>query len=269
MALTQDQKNRISEVVKNILLKRIENFPDAHTQIRNAPFHAAFLKCFDERLVSLQIETPYLIALASWLHGLNTSLGSGFENISYILSGGYKRKFTQQYSLKVKNGQAREIENIIRDLKAGEQSPNLVRENSLIMEFDNNDNEVNSLGFTVDTYIEKENSITAIELKSVRPNSGEGRGEKQKILYGKSALQLAYQDKEINFFIGFPFDPSSDTATGYDKERFFNYLIEFKKFFDPREVLLAGELWDFLSGGENTMDEILEVIEETAGNVRG
>ncbi len=269
MALTQDQKNRISEVAKNILLKRIESFPDAHTQIRNAPFHAAFLKCFNERLGVLQIETPYLIALASWLHGLNTSLGSGFESISHILSGGYKRKFTQQYSLKVKDGQAREIENIIRDLKAGAQSPNLERENFLVLKFNNNENEITSLGFTVDTYIEKEDSITAIELKSVRPNSGEGRGEKQKILYAKSALQLVNPNREVNFFIGFPFDPTSDTATGYNKERFFDYLIEFKKFFDPKEVLLAGELWDFLSGSENTMDEILEVIEETAGNVRG
>jgi hypothetical protein len=212
---------------------------------------------------------PYLIALASWLHGLNTSLGSGFESISHILSGGYKRKFTQQYSLKVKDGQARKIENIIRDLKAGSQCPNLERENSLVLKFNNSDNEINSLGFTVDTYIEKKKTITAIELKSVRPNSGEGRGEKQKILYGKSALQLANPDKEINFFIGFPFDPTSDTTTGYNKERFFDYLIEFKKFFDPREVLLAGELWDFLSGGKNTMDEILDVIEETAGTVCG
>jgi hypothetical protein len=65
MALTQDQKNRISEVAKNILLKRIENFPDSHTQIRNAPFHAAFLECFNERLGALQIETPYLIVLSS------------------------------------------------------------------------------------------------------------------------------------------------------------------------------------------------------------
>lgn len=171
--------------------------------------------------------------------------------------------------MKVKDGQAREIENIIRDLKAGSQIPNLKRENSLILKFDNSDNEIDSLGFTVDTYIENENVITAIELKSVRPNSGEGRGEKQKILYGKSALQMANPDKKVDFFIGFPFDPTSDTPTGYDKERFFDYLIEFKKFFDPNEVLLAGELWDFLSGGENTMDEILNVIEETAGIVRG
>lgn len=102
MSLTQDQKNRISEVVKDILLRRIENFPEVGAEIRNAPFHTAFLECFNKRLGSLNIETPYLVAIASWLHGLNTSLGSGFENISHILSGGYKRKFTDSYRLKVR-----------------------------------------------------------------------------------------------------------------------------------------------------------------------
>ena len=75
MPLTQDQKNRIAEVAKTILLKRIDNFPEIGAQIRNAPFHATFLECFRERLDPLHIEIPYLIAIASWLHGLNTSLG--------------------------------------------------------------------------------------------------------------------------------------------------------------------------------------------------
>ena len=102
MALTQDQRNRIGEVVKEILLRRIENFPEIGAEIRNAPFHSAFLDCFHDRLGTLNIETPYLVAIASWLHGLNTSLGTGFENISHILSGGYKRKFTDAYHLTVK-----------------------------------------------------------------------------------------------------------------------------------------------------------------------
>lgn len=97
MALTQDQQNRISEVIKDILLLRIESFPELGAEIRNAPFHIALLECFSNRLKPLNIEIPYLIAIASWLHGLNTSLGTGFENISHILSGGYKRKFTKSY----------------------------------------------------------------------------------------------------------------------------------------------------------------------------
>lgn len=269
MSLTFDQKNRISEVIKDILLKRIDNFPELGAQIRNAPFHSAILECFRERLGSLNVEMPYLIAIASWLHGLNTSLGSGFENISHILSGGYKRKFAGVYKLKVKSAQASQIENIIRDLKSGAQLPDLARENELIFNYQNNDFEVDSLAFTVDTYIERENEIIAIELKSVRPNSGEGRGEKQKILYGKAALKLQNPHKKVKFLIGFPFDPTSAEATGYDKERFFDYLIEFKKFFSHQEVLIAGELWDFLSGHQRTMDDMLDVITDTVSQVRG
>ncbi len=102
MTLTKDKQDRIAEVVKEILLKRIENFPVNGEKIRNAPFHDAFLECFKKELKPLKVEIPYLVAIASWLHGLNTSLGSGFENISHILSGGYKRKFSQMYSLKIK-----------------------------------------------------------------------------------------------------------------------------------------------------------------------
>ncbi|MBI4217783.1 MAG: TdeIII family type II restriction endonuclease, partial [Elusimicrobia bacterium] len=225
MASTQDQQNRISEVIKDILLSRIENFPEIGAEIRNAPFHSALMECFRNRLKPLNIEIPYLIAIASWLHGLNTSLGTGFENISHILSGGYKRKFTGSYKLSVKEGQATQIESIVRDLKSGKQKPDLEREDELIFNFIKSDKEIDSLPFTVDTYIERKDKIIAIELKSVRPNSGEGRGEKQKILYGKAALKLQNPDKEIQFLIGFPFDPTSVSPTGYDKRRFFNYLI--------------------------------------------
>ena len=103
MKLNQDQQNRISEVAKNILLGRIDNFPQLGAEIRNAPFHDAFLKCFEKELKPLKIEMPYLVAIASWLHGLSTSLGSSFESMSHILSGGYKRKFTQSYTLKSRN----------------------------------------------------------------------------------------------------------------------------------------------------------------------
>lgn len=268
MALTQDQKNRISEVVKEILLRRIDNFPEIGAQIRNAPFHSAFLECFNDRFAPLNVEIPYLIAIASWMHGLNTSLGTGFENISHILSNGYKRKFAGIYKLKVKSSQSAHIESIIRDLKSDVYLPDLNRENNLIFNYSKSEQEVDSLSFTADTYIERGDEIIAIEIKSVRPNSGEGRGEKQKILYGKAALKLQNPNKNIKFFIGFPFDPTSEHPTGHDKERFFNHLIEFKKFFAYDEVLIADELWDFLSGSKGTMDEILDVISETVLKVR-
>ncbi len=266
MALTNDQKNRIAEEIKKILSSRLKSFPDVSKQNRNAPFHDAFLESFKAKFGDLNIETSRLVAIASWLHGLNTSLGSGFENIGNILSGGYKRKFTSDYVLPVKRGQAEFIEQIIRDLKSNKRLPNLVEENELVLNYKNEDNDIDALAFTADIFIEKPDEIIAIEMKSVRPNSGEGRGEKQKILYGKAALKILYPNHDIKFFIGFPFDPTAKNPTEYDKDRFFNYLVEFKKFFSKDEVLIAGELWDYLSGSLNTMEEIINMIKLMANS---
>ncbi|MBU2595313.1 TdeIII family type II restriction endonuclease [Patescibacteria group bacterium] len=260
MAIDREQKIRIEELVKNILIRRMGNFPEDDSEVRNAPFHHLFLRAFEDKLKKFNIKTPFLIALSSWMHGLNTSLGSGFEDLAHILSGGFKRKFTGQSALNVKKTQAVNIENIIRELKSGEIVPDLKRENELIFDFKEDDQETRSLGFTADNYIENNSIVEAIEIKSVRPNSGEGRGEKQKILYGKAAFKLMNRNKKINFYIGFPFDPTASKSTDYDKERFFKYLIEFKKFFDPEEVLIGPELWDHLSGSKGTMEEMLEII---------
>lgn len=134
MALTVDQKMRIGEEVKKILLRRIQTFPAENTKVRNAPFHEAFLAYFEDKIRPLKIELPYLVAIASWLHGLNTSLGSGFESFAHILSGGFKRSFTQDFTLKIKQSQAEAIETIIRNLKSGRTIPNLLEEEKKISE---------------------------------------------------------------------------------------------------------------------------------------
>ena len=264
MPLPDECRVRIQEVVKDILESRLEKFPSDAKANRNAPFHDAFLDAFREQLSTVNIETPYLVALASWMHGLNTSLGNGFESIAHILSGGFKRKFTGAFTLKVSAIQAANINTIIVGLKSGARRPDAEEENQLIMSGIQDDEEIiDALGFTADCYRESNNLIEAIELKSVRPNSGEGRGEKQKILFGKAAFKRLYPERQIEFYVGFPFDPTSLSPTGYDKERFMNHLIEFKKFFSPNEILIASELWDHLSGQDNTMEQLLEIVSET------
>lgn len=264
MPITSDQKNRIQEVVKDILLSRFDSFPKDALVMRNTPFHNAFLEAFRERLVAVNIEPKYLVVLASWMHGLNTSLGSGFENIAHILSGGHKRKFTQQFTLKVTQQQSAAIQSIITGLKAGSRLPHIMTEDhEIVNSIIQNDGLINGLGFTADNYCETDELIECIEMKSVRPNSGEGRGEKEKILFAKAALKRQYPHKLIKFYIGFPFDPTSETSTGYDKERFMDYLIEFKKFFAKEEILIASELWDHLSGQSKTMEQILDIVSET------
>jgi len=181
MPIIPEQKLRIQEVVKDILLSRVSSFPVDSISVRNAPFHSAFLEAFRERLEAVAIDPTYLVVLASWMHGLNTSLGSGFENIAHILSGGYKRKFTQQFALKVAEEQSSAIQSIITGLKAGSRSPNIQIEDEEIARPNTSGSVlVDALGFTADNYYETDTIVECIEMKSVRPNSGEAEGKSKK-----------------------------------------------------------------------------------------
>jgi hypothetical protein len=266
MSLTNQQKEKISIEVIRTLVTRFESFPEDASNNRNAPFHEAFLKAFSDKLNGKVLDTPFFISLSSWLQGLNTTLGQTFfENVAHHLCNGEKREYTSKKfgNLQITEAQKQNISSIITDLSNTTQIPDLDRENRLL--FHNYTAPlVSALDFSADVFIEDVDSITAIELKSVKPNSGEMRGEKQKILEGKAALYRQFPGKQINFFIGFPFDPTvtltAESVTSYNKTRFLGSIINMTKYFATNETLVAGELWNMLSGEQNTMEDVLEII---------
>jgi len=267
MALSKDKIERISFQTIQVLYSRFTNFPEDASQNRNAPFHTAFLNAFDDKFADKACDIPFFVSLSSWLHGLNTTIGQNFfENTAYILSDGEKREYTSGKlgNLKITRKQRENIGKITANLSTKTAKPNLAEEDNLI--FIINDTElVSAMDFSADVFIDDGRNITAIELKTVKPNSGGSQGEKQKILEGKAALFNKFPNHKISFFLGFPFDPTSkDSATGFDKERFTKSVINLNKSFAPEEILLAGELWDKLSGEPNTMEQILAIINSIA-----
>ena len=270
MSLENRVKEKIAIEVIKVLISRFDSFPEDASNIRNAPFHDAFLNAFADKLDGKVLDTPFFISLASWLHGLNTTLGQTFfENVSQILSDGEKREYTSKKlgNLPITKTHREKISEIAADLSTSTEMPDLERENELLLQNYDNEN-IKAMDFSADVFFEDEDQVIAIEIKSVKPNSGEMKGEKQKILEGKAALQKKFPNKKIDFYIGFPFDPTVDPAkekvTGYNKERFLRAIINMNKFFDPGETLVASELWDFLSGQEDTMEQILEIINNIA-----
>jgi len=259
----KDKKELISIQIIKTLYSRFLTFPSDSTNNRNAPFHEAFLNAFQNKLKRKVPNIPYFISLSSWLHGLNTTLGqSFFENVSFILSDGEKKEFTAKSNnlLNVTQTQKNNIADIITDLRNSNMNPDLLYENSRILLVDTKNKIIEANGFTVDVFIEEPKRIVCIELKSVKPNAGEVRGEKQKILEAKAALFNKYKKKKIEYYIGFPFDPTSDYPTESNKSRFLNSIIDGIKYLDEKEVLIAEQLWDFLSGHKNTMQELLDII---------
>lgn len=261
MSISPDKVERIAIEVIKVLFTRFDTFPEDATNNRNAPFHEAFLEAFKDRFAGKVSDIPIFISLSSWCHGLNTTVGQTFfEKVAHVLCDGIKREFK---GLKISHAQQTTITDIITDLKNGIHTPSLTREDGLI--FQNNvprDKDVSN--FTADCYFEDSEKIVAIELKTVKPNSGVFRNEKDKILSAKAGLKNVYPDKKVFFYLGFPFDPLSEEPTGSDKNGFMNYSIGFTKFFEQNEVLLADELWNFLSGDDNTMQQLLNIINAIA-----
>ncbi|MDR0798762.1 MAG: TdeIII family type II restriction endonuclease [Dysgonamonadaceae bacterium] len=266
MALTNEQKEKISIEVIKTLVTRFDSFPEDASNNRNAPFHEAFLNAFADKLAGKVSDTPFFISLSSWLQGLNTTLGQTFfENVAHILCNGEKREYTSKKkgNLQITQLQQDSLTNIIINLSNSTAVPNLFEENRNLLQ-DDNTALVTAMDFSADVFYETDDSVVAIELKSVKPNSGEMRGEKQKILSGKSALFHLFPNKQIKFYIGFPFDPTvnpeQESVTSYDKNRFLGSIINMNKYFAHDETLVASELWDFLSGQEHTMEDILAII---------
>jgi len=252
---------RISYVIINVLYSRFENFPEDTADNRNAPFHTAFLNAFTDKFQDKVPDIPYLITMSSWLHGLNTTLGQTFfEKTAHILSDGEKREYTSARSglLKITKKQSDMIGEIMSDLYNNVHTPNIKREESLLYSL-NNGEEVNATGFSVDVYFETQDEVVAIEMKSVKPNSGEMRGEKKKILEGKTALNRKNPNKDLKFYIGFPFDPTGNGVES-NKVRFANTVINLTKSFAYDEMLLGDELWNKLSGADGTMQKLLDII---------
>lgn len=267
MPISPDKIERISFQVIKVLFTRFENFPEDATSNRNAPFHKAFMNAFTDKFQDKVSDIPFFISLSSWLQGLNTTLGQTFfENVAHILSDGEKREYTSKKlgNLPITRQQKENINSIVTELSTAQELPNLDNENQKLF-IDDASDMVSAIDFSVDVFFEDATQITAIELKSVRPNSGEMRGEKQKILEGKAALFKKFRGKEIKFFIGFPFDPTNEESeTGYDKTRFLGSIINMNKFFAANEVLLASELWDSLSRESSTMEQLLQIINAVA-----
>ena len=272
MSLSPNQKEEIALEVIKVLKKRFQSFPDENSIIRNAPFHKAFLAAFSDKIAVTQENNNFFISLSSWYHGLNTTLGqSFFENIANLLCNGEKREWTSgrnKQPLKISNTQKQIINEIITALSNSRRIPDCKKEWNEIVNAEV-DELVNTVDFSTDVFFEDNKSVIAIEMKSVKPNSGEMKVEKQKILEAKAALHRIFSGKEIKFFLGFPFDPTVDIQKGedecsYNKDRFLNSLVNGKKYFDKAEILIASELWDFLSGFSNTMQEIISIINNIA-----
>ena len=260
-----EKREEIAHLVVRVLKGRFSTFPEDAISNRNAPFHEAFLNAFTNQLADKVLDIPYLISLSSWLHGLNTTMGQTFfEGVGYILSEGRKREFTTTSGTQLEWLPSHQL--IVNEHYNALRNSLIRPTNEIYNDFIiiPNEEAKGAPNFTVDVFFEDSDVVHCLEMKTVKPNSGTMGGEKLKILQARASLMMKYPGKRIEYYLGFPFDPTSDTDMGYNKVRFLNSIIDGTKYFSPPEILLAGEMWDYLSGHSNTMEMILDIINRIA-----
>lgn len=250
-------KEKIACLIIEMIIKRHNDYSNFEMKENFSVFQKVFI---DNYSILIRKDEKYCfqdINDCSKISFLNNIVDNTFfERTAQILCDGEKRKFKE---LTITASQQAVISEIISSLKNKKSEPNLKQENKNIF-YRTGKSNISIPNFDADVYYEDSKNIVLIEIKTVKPNSGIFKVEKEKILLAKAALKNLYPAKNIYFYIAFPFDPLNDVKSGHDKARFFNYSVDFKKFFDSDEVLLADEFWNFLSNGKETMNEILGII---------
>lgn len=153
-------------------------------------------------------------------------------------------------------GQVAAVNRVLEELDRGRARPDADRELDVILGA--RAGEARRVEITADFYIgdyplQGRRIPVFIEFKTPWPKKEDCIRSKRRLL-----LFRAMHGGRALAYVGIPYDPF-----GGDKGAWWTI----KRVFDPREVLLGGELWDFV-GGDGTFEELCGVAREVSGEVR-
>lgn len=246
MALTNEQRQEIKNVISNCLRNKFKNYVPQNNYM---PFHFRLLG--KDRM-----------ALYSFMQSLLTTFGTSiFEPVAAALA---KTKFarveTQYVVGNTIYSQCQQcVQTIINELTI-QAKPNKINELSRL----NNSlsGEINSLRpMKVDLFLETETGEQYLfDLKTAKPNKGDFQKYKQTLLEWAGIAYTNDKDVKVHSLIAIPYNP-------YHPEPYQFWTLA--GMLDLKEELMVAErFWNFL-GGEGAYDELLECFESAGIELRG
>ena len=114
----------------------------------------------------------------------------------------------------------------------------------------------------VDVLLEKGETIYMIELKTAKPNKGLWESMKRQLLTWSAQYLNTFPEADVYPLVGIPYNPYSPNPYSYAT---LNGMLDIEG--SRKQVLVADELWDFMSGTEDTLMEILDCYEEVGATM--
>ncbi len=246
MALTNEQREEIKNVISNCLRNKFKNYVPQNNYM---PFHFRLLG--KDRM-----------ALYSFMQSLLTTFGTSiFEPVAAALA---KTKFarveTQYVVGNTIYSQCQQcVQTIINELTI-HAKPDKINELSRL----NNSlrGDINSLKpMKVDLFLETETGEQYFfDLKTAKPNKGDFQKYKQTLLEWAGIAYTNDKDVKVHSLIAIPYNP-------YHPEPYQFWTLA--GMLDLKEELMVAErFWNFL-GGDGAYDELLECFESAGIELRG
>ncbi len=240
MALSNDQKNHIKEVLKECIRSKFENY---NPETDNMPFHYRLLG--KDRM-----------ALFSFIHSLNTTFGvSIYEPVAKEL-GKLRFRFVdtqvKPHDFISSDAQAA-IQRIVDRISTAEVLPNKIDELNQIREGCQSGSLNRVKLRKIDICLENNNGeLYFFDIKTVKPNIGGFEDYKRMLLNWAAAEMARNPDVNIRTLLAIPYNP-------YAPQPYNRWTM--RGMFDlQNEIMVAEEFWDFLAG-EGTYQDLLDCFE--------
>ncbi len=239
-------KNKIEEIIENSIRKKLETYKP---ETINMPFHYRLLG-------------KDKMALFSFIHSLNTTFGTSiFEPIAETIANFNFKSSQKQFFVgdKISELAQKEIQHIINDISIG-KDPDKREEIKRIRKVCNKGkiNKIKSV--KADLYINDNNKIYLIDLKTVKPNISNFKDFKRTLLEWVAIYLFKNPKTDIYSFIAIPYNP-------YEPQPYQRWTL--KGMLDLEEELkVAEEFWNFLGRNSNTYNILLDCFESVGIKLR-
>jgi hypothetical protein len=247
MGLSEKQRNRVEQVLKESLRRKFQNY---NPEPASMPFHTRLLG--KDRL-----------ALYSFIHSLSTNFGTTiFEPVAIeIAKSRFQKAESQSATGRFVHERALfEIQKIMDGLATAEAQPDKPKEIEAIRKVCQT-GEKRSVRLTrVDILLEdKSGDLYLFDLKTAKPNAGGFREFKRTLLEWAAAILAANPKTKVNTLIAIPYNP-------YEPQPYNRWTM--RGMLDLENELKVGkELWDFL-GGDGAYEDLLDCFERVGIELR-
>lgn len=242
-------KQRIQALIEIALTTKMANFDP---ESGNKPIHNRLLG--EDRMIMFSI-----------IHSINTNIGTSiYEPIAKELAAPYFERVETQAILsgKYSADAQQEIAAIMGELSLGTVRPDQNAELKRIRSKCRSGSEVAKKMTRVDIFLKNLNDYYLIDIKTAKPNKGGVRDYKQTALEWMAAI--LYENPEANVvpIVGIPYNPYYPQP--YDRWTFSNFFDSSEK----AQLLVAEDLWNFLAGGEDIYDHLLDCFKVVGDKMR-